>query len=244
MKDTNSVFKKYLDDSFGKTNMSKTMGDLNDFKKKIGTNENLEKSKKKSFDDLVRKHTKKIKNVEKILKTQLNMGIKVEMEHTDDKSLAKKIAMDHLYEDPKYYTKLKKIESKEATTTGSAGSYEPLFSGEEPKKVEATEATTSASVGAYETPAAWAKSTSKKHWRGKSKTQIPGGSFVSVKKKCKSFPYCNQGDIKSLKIYENDIVKESIENVAKTLGVSENVIKSIIQYELENSKNINIYNKL
>lgn len=244
MKNSNSLFKKYLDDSFGKTNMSKTMGDLNNFKNKIGANESLDKSKKKSFESLVRKHTKKIKNVEKILKTQLNMGIKVEMEHTDDKDLAKKIAMDHLYEDPKYYTKLKKIESKEATTTGSAGSYEPLFSGEEPKKVEATEATTSASVGAYETPAAWAKSTSKKDWRGKSKTQIPGGSFVSVKKKCKSFPYCNQGDIKSLKIYENDVVKESINNVSKNLGISEDVIKSIIQYELENSKNINIYNKL
>ncbi len=30
------------------------------------------------------------------------------------------------------------------------------------------------------TTAAWAKSTSKKDWRGKSKTQIPGGKFVQV----------------------------------------------------------------
>lgn len=244
MKDSNAIFKKYLDDSFAKTNMSKTMGDLNNFKNKIGRNESLDTSKLKSFKDLVNKHGKTTKDVEKVLRTQLKMGIKVEMEHTDNKSLAKKIAMDHLYEDPKYYTKLKKMETKEATSTGSAGSYEPLFSGEEPKKVEAKEATTSASVGAYETPAAWAKSTSKKDWRGKSKTQIPGGSFVSVKKKCKNFPYCNQGDIKSLKIYENEIIKESINNVAKNLGINENVIKSIIQYELENSKNINIYSKL
>lgn len=39
---------------------------------------------------------------------QLKMGIGVEMEHTNDKSVAEKIARDHLAEDPKYYTKLKK----------------------------------------------------------------------------------------------------------------------------------------
>jgi hypothetical protein len=45
------------------------------------------------------------------LKKELNKGIKVEMEHTDNKSIAKEIAMDHLWEDPNYYIKLKKIES-------------------------------------------------------------------------------------------------------------------------------------
>ena len=43
---------------------------------------------------------------------QLKMGMKVEMEYTDDKSIAKEIAIDHLTEDPKYYTKLKKMENK------------------------------------------------------------------------------------------------------------------------------------
>lgn len=42
---------------------------------------------------------------------QLKMGIEVEMEHTDDPKMAKEIAKDHLKEDPKYYTKLKKMES-------------------------------------------------------------------------------------------------------------------------------------
>ena len=36
------------------------------------------------------------------------MGIKIEMEHTNDKKLATEIATDHLKENPKYYTKLKK----------------------------------------------------------------------------------------------------------------------------------------
>lgn len=38
---------------------------------------------------------------------QLAMGVEVEMEHTDDSDEALQITMDHLTEDPKYYTKLK-----------------------------------------------------------------------------------------------------------------------------------------
>ena len=42
-------------------------------------------------------------------KRQLRMGIKVEMEYTNSKVIAKMIAKGHLAgEDPKYYTKLKK----------------------------------------------------------------------------------------------------------------------------------------
>jgi len=85
-----------------------------------------------------------------------------------------------------YFNKTKG-ETKEATGTGGfSGSFETLFSGEEPKKVEAKEATGSASSGPYVTTAAWAKSTNKKDWRGKSKTQIPGGKFVQVKKNVRS----------------------------------------------------------
>ena len=69
----------------------------------------------KTFEELVNKYKTKgkdIKIVEKELKNQLNKGIKVEMEHTDDRKKAKEIALDHLFEDPKYYDKLKKIEYK------------------------------------------------------------------------------------------------------------------------------------
>ena len=38
---------------------------------------------------------------------ELRMGIRVEMEHTDDAEKAKKIALDHLAENPYYYTALK-----------------------------------------------------------------------------------------------------------------------------------------
>lgn len=43
-------------------------------------------------------------------KENLNEGIEIELEHTNDRSLAQEIAMDHLTEDCNYYKKLKKME--------------------------------------------------------------------------------------------------------------------------------------
>lgn len=43
---------------------------------------------------------------------ELELGIKTEMEHTNNKDLAKEIAMDHLAEFPNYYTELLKMEKK------------------------------------------------------------------------------------------------------------------------------------
>jgi hypothetical protein len=40
--------------------------------------------------------------------TQLAMGITVEMEHTQDERIAKEIALDHLQENPNYYSELQK----------------------------------------------------------------------------------------------------------------------------------------
>lgn len=40
---------------------------------------------------------------------QLKRGTDVEMEHTNKRSIAKQIAMDHLVEDPQYYVKLSKF---------------------------------------------------------------------------------------------------------------------------------------
>jgi len=52
------------------------------------------------------------KSTKKIRPSQLAMGIHTEMEHTDDKEVAKQIALDHLQEDPEYYTHLAEMESK------------------------------------------------------------------------------------------------------------------------------------
>jgi hypothetical protein len=126
-----------------------------------------------------------------------------------------------------------KKENKEATGTGAAGGYQPLFTTTKGQlsKTEAKEATGSASSGQYSQSSIWANSTNKKDWRGASKTQIPGGKFVQVKKKCKTFPYCNQGDINSLKIFENKQFKKAVTNLSKKYNLSENVVKNIIVYE-------------
>ena len=39
--------------------------------------------------------------------SEVEMGIRVEMEHTDDRNVAEDIVKDHLTEDPHYYSKLK-----------------------------------------------------------------------------------------------------------------------------------------
>jgi hypothetical protein len=54
------------------------------------------------------------------------------------------------------------------------------------------EATTTASVGGqYVTPKFWAKG--KDNWRNRVKKTYPNGKFVNIKKKCKNYPYCDQG---------------------------------------------------
>ena len=44
---------------------------------------------------------------------QLEEGLSTEKEHTDDEKEAEEIALDHLTEDPEYYSKLKEVESKD-----------------------------------------------------------------------------------------------------------------------------------
>lgn len=62
-------------------------------------------AKGKSIDDLAKKHKVSIEHIS----SQLKKGIKIEHEHTKDDSVARKIAMDHLFEDPDYYTKLSNV---------------------------------------------------------------------------------------------------------------------------------------
>ena len=164
------------------------------------------KSDGKTLEDIAKKHDKKgyydVKDMVSSLQKQLNKGVKVEMEHTDDKNRAKEIAMDHLWEDPNYYDKLKKVETKEATT--------------------------SASSGQYSQPAIWAKSLNKKDFKVYSKPLYKGGKFVQVKKKCKKFPYCNQGDINALKIFENQSVQNAIDSVSSKFNIDREYISDIV----------------
>lgn len=74
------------------------------------------------------------------LKSELVEGVEREMEHTDKPEYARAIALDHLYEDPKYYTKMKKMEGMdkhlESITKKYAegGKIDKIFSFETPTK--------------------------------------------------------------------------------------------------------------
>lgn len=57
---------------------------------------------------------------------QLSLGVQIEMEHTNDPEIAQEIAMDHLTEDPEYYTKLVKAGlAKEFKPSHSSGFGDP-----------------------------------------------------------------------------------------------------------------------
>jgi hypothetical protein len=208
--------------------------------------------KKKELEEIKNKIFKKNKN-KGVMKTPIGKLNSLEEDVNEKWSQKYKDSID--CNNPKGFSqkahcqgKKEKIESKESTGSGSSGSFEAPVAfkdsefvrksfAETPKKIEANEATGSGSSGSYVTPAAWAKSTKKKDWRGKSKTQIPGGKFVTVKKKCKKFPYCNQGDIGALKFTnENKDLLEIIKNVSQKQGISENMIKNIIFYDYIKNK--------
>ena len=78
------------------------------------TNEQLAKGM--SLRDIAEKHDVSFEELSK----EAKKGVKVEMEHTSDVKQAYDIAKDHLFEDPKYYTKLATIEEV-GVGTGQSG---------------------------------------------------------------------------------------------------------------------------
>jgi hypothetical protein len=65
-----------------------------------------------TLKDIADKHGVQLEDMQK----QYDMGCEVEKEHTDDKHKACDIALDHLFEDPKYYTKLAKMEKSNSVS--------------------------------------------------------------------------------------------------------------------------------
>ena len=77
------------------------------------------KTDKYTINDIAKKHNISVKQIQK----ELTIGTKIELEHTNDKNLAKEIALDHLWEITDYYTRLTKMEKE-------AGIEESVLSGE------------------------------------------------------------------------------------------------------------------
>ena len=246
MESSAETFKKGLDKAFSQIPLNQsTLGDHMKYKQGF-KEEKLEDSSiqnDKEMVDGIIDIVKQIKDISNRKDVAKNMVKKLKRE---------KVNFDQVkFLEKCGFKQGKKTEPKEATGSGSSGAYSgPVFGGDdafwersrsetpkleesEVEKVETKEATTTGSSGAYESPSMWAKSTKKKDWGPSRKTQIPGGGFVKVKKKCSKFPYCNKGDINALTITKNESVKEAIKNVSKKMGVSESVITTILEHEYE-----------
>lgn len=61
-----------------------------------------------SAESIAKKHDVSLESI----KSQIEIGKKIEMEHTHKKELAEEIAMDHIAEIPDYYTRLKNMEKE------------------------------------------------------------------------------------------------------------------------------------
>jgi hypothetical protein len=59
------------------------------------------------IEDIAKLHDVSVEHIQ----GQLDKGIKVEMEHTDDEGVAQKISLDHLVENANYYDELEKMEA-------------------------------------------------------------------------------------------------------------------------------------
>ena len=91
-----------------------------DYKVEPVAESKLKKAAKEVKESITVKDFKKEGNYKegdrvKIITDELAKGIKIEMEHTSDKKVAKQIVLDHLKEDPKYYTHLIAMEKKYKT---------------------------------------------------------------------------------------------------------------------------------
>jgi hypothetical protein len=114
-----------LPEKFDPTNIEDTKKLMQDITKYVNLTRKLKEDKipsglsqGKTLQDIIHHHGKdswasiQWESLEAQLKKQLEKSIKVEMEHTTSKEVAREIAMDHLWEDPKYYDKLASIEER------------------------------------------------------------------------------------------------------------------------------------
>jgi hypothetical protein len=71
------------------------------------------------IEAIAKEHDVSVEQIEK----EFEMGVKEEMEHADEELIAKEIALDHLVEDPEYYTKLERANLQENKTISESLQY-------------------------------------------------------------------------------------------------------------------------
>jgi beta-glucosidase-like glycosyl hydrolase len=244
------------------------------------------KSDGMSIEDIAKKHKMDVD----LLKIQLQNGIDIEKEHTNDKEIAEEIAKDHLFEFPDYYTRLKKMEKevkkkkepKESMGADASGSYEAPFSGTilkkdihklhnfKTKQQDVDEMDAGVSAGAmFDGPIGHGKvSPMDKKNKPTDPLKIdnprtasitaaptknmaamkkdfprfggPEGKYVEIDKRCKTYPYCNQGDDNQIKLredyaikfYESKDVQKSIQDSAEKYGLPIKIVQKMVLNEI------------
>jgi hypothetical protein len=95
---------------------------LREFKERIpgGLTSGMEGSMESIHQQLADRHGVSLEQIE----AEIDRGIEVELEHTTDEEIAHEIAIDHVYEDPAYYSKLGTIEEAKKKKAGSESSKE------------------------------------------------------------------------------------------------------------------------
>jgi len=150
---------------------------------------------------------------------------------------------------------MKKKETKESMGADSGGAFEPSLNTSIVKRKinkihnfesDLDEATDSSSSGQYDVSFSAGRSNPlkingpdsiKKSRAVKDKNFPkyggPGGVYVKVKEKCKKYPYCNQGDIKSLEFFEEEGLVESAKNVSNKTGIPYRIVENLILNEIK-----------
>jgi hypothetical protein len=215
-------------------------------------------SDRMSLQDLAKKHKVDVEHINK----QFKLGLKVEMEHTNQKEVAKEIVKDHLYEDPNYYTKLKKIEANEATDSGSSGAFSAALSSPIKRPIskihntkkygvneeeEFKEATLSSSSGQYDVPFGGGVKGRKNPLKIDGEKSIKNSRAVKDKK----FPKWGGPDsvfikvkekckkfpycnqgINAIELLEINELNEAINETSKNLGVPKKEIEKLVLNEI------------
>jgi hypothetical protein len=218
-----------------------------------------------SLNDIAKKHNVPVNDIKRAIKQGSKVEKEHTSKNNIAREIAKDHTVESPKYYKELAKMEKKIETKESTCANASGSIEgpsniPIIKRSIIKNLhnykskqkqdidEVTDASVSAS-GAYDAPFAGTgknklgiggpesinKSLAVKK-PGFPKFGGPGGVFIKIKEKCKTFPYCNQGDINNI-----EILKESINDVAikYKLPISEVekiVINEINKIFIENEK--------
>jgi hypothetical protein len=115
-----------------------------------------------------------------------------------------------------------------------AGLNEEDLTGLSETEEEVEEGTGAASSGAYSQPAIWAKDA--KNWKFAQKPTYggKGSKFVTVKNRCRTYPYCNQGDINALNIF-GESLNEAVKQTSKKINKPYNYVAKLVIETISNS---------